>query len=119
MEKLGVSKLQAGILLAVAFANQTKEAFADGFKASDLFGYIDEAMQVQGILASAKEMKAELDDMDMSERQQIMDAVAKELKVDSEKVTGVVLAALDFVAATYHLVNELRTVASYSTSNNG
>lgn len=106
---LGVEKLKTGVLLVVAFFNQAKEAAKDGFKAQDLFLFIDEAMQVQGVLQSAAEMKAELDDMDTAERQSIMDAVRENLNVEDAKAEAIVLAAFDWLAATY---NTLRTVAS-------
>ncbi len=104
---LGIEKLKAGILLAVAFANQAHEAAADGFKPADIFSFIDEAMQVQGVLASADEMKAELNDLDLNERGEIIAAVAEKLDVGNEKAEAVTLAGLDWLAATQNLIKNI------------
>ncbi len=107
MGKLGVEKLQAAILLAVAFFNQGKQSSEDGVQASDIFAFIDEAMQIQGVLATGAEIKAELDDLDMTERQGIIDAVGKNLDIASEKAEQVVLDAIDWVAASYKMARNL------------
>jgi hypothetical protein len=99
----GIQNLQAAILLAVAFANQIHESASDGFKPADLFDFIDEAMQIQGVVASKDEIVAELNDLSLEERGQIIDAVAQKLNVGNDKAEGVVADAIDWLAASYKL----------------
>lgn len=99
----GITNLKSAILLAVAFANETHKAAQDGFKASDLFGYIDEVMQVQAVVEAKDAILAELADLDLSERAEIMAAVAAELNVGNDKAEAIVTDAIDWLAATYKL----------------
>lgn len=101
--QLGIEKLKAAILLAVAFANQAHESFKDGFKAQDLFDFVDELMQVQGVLQTKDEVLAELNDLSLEERGQIIAAVAERLNVGNDVAEGIVADAIDWLAASYKL----------------
>lgn len=99
----GITHLQAAVLLIVAFANQTHEAAQDGFKPSDLFGYIDEVMQVQDVVKTKAEIIEELNDLTLEERGQLIAAVAEKLEVGSDRAEAIVIDALDALAAIYKL----------------
>jgi NifB/MoaA-like Fe-S oxidoreductase len=104
---LGITKLKAGILLLVAFFNQGKEAAEDGVQTMDLFSFIDEAAQIPGVIASKDEILAELNDLDHSEKQEILDAVAEKLNVENEKAEKIVIAAIDALYGNYALVKAI------------
>src|SRR6187402_1763224 len=104
----GITNLQAAVLLAVAFANEAHKAAADGFKPQDLFGFIDEVMQVQGVIATKAEILAEMNDLDLTERGEIITAVAEKLDVGNDKAEAIVADAIDWLAATYAMIANLK-----------
>lgn len=104
---LGTDKLKVAVKLGVALFNQAKESTADGFQVMDIFSFVDELAQLPEVIKSAADMKAELDDLDMAERQEILNIVKESLNVDDEKAEAVVIAALDLVFALYNGVTLL------------
>lgn len=109
---LGITKLQAFVLLGVALFNQGKEATADGIQISDLFAFVDELIEVQAVSKTLAEVKAELNDLDPAERQQLIEAVKEKLNVENQKAENLVGHALDLLAVIYAGITELRSVAS-------
>ena len=108
---LGTDKLKVAVKLGVALFNQAKTSTEDGFQVMDIFGFVDELSQLPEVIKSAADMKAELNDLDMNERQEILDLVKAELKVENEKAEEIVVAALDLVFAIYNGVQILGKAA--------
>lgn len=104
---LGTEKLKSAVKLGVALFNQAKTSTADGFQVMDVFSFVDELSQLPEVIKSASEMKAELNDLDMAERQEILELVKGSLDVTDEKAQEIVTAALDLVFAIYHGVTLL------------
>lgn len=102
---LGTENLTNAVMLGVKFRKQYHESFADGFQVIDLFSFVDEASEMPNIIKSAPLMKAELNDLDLTERGKIIETVKAELD-DDEDVEEVVGNAIDWVAATYKLVSK-------------
>lgn len=108
---LGTEKLKVAVKLGVALFNQAKASTEDGFQVMDIFGFVDELSQLPEVIKSAADMKAELNDLDMNERQEILDLVKSELKVENERAEEIVVAALDLVFAIYNGVQILGKAA--------
>ena len=104
---LGIEKIKTAVKFAVAFKNQAKESLADGFQTMDLFGFVDELSQLPEVIKSASEMKAELNDLDLSERKELADFVKNELKVEDPNIEQVIVDSMDWVFATYKLVGDV------------
>jgi hypothetical protein len=104
---LGIEKLKATILLFVAVFNQAKEAAADGVQTMDLFSFIDELAQLPEAINNRDQVLAELNDLSVDERQEIIDAVKEKLNVTDEKAGEIVLNAIDTAAASYKLVRSI------------
>jgi len=117
-EKLGTENLERGVLLAVDFANKIDEATDDGFQPVDLLAIAGPAMQVQGVLKTGPEMKAELDDFSMEERTGMKTKIKDQLQVGDAKeelVDDVVSDAADWLAASYKLQKSIRALRSVAS----
>ena len=99
--------MKATILLFVAFFNQAKESAADGFQPLDAFSFIDELAQLPEVIASKDQVLAELNDLSVDERQEIIEAVKQKLNVTDEKAQEIVANAIDTAAATFKLVRSI------------
>jgi chaperonin GroEL (HSP60 family) len=104
---MGIDKLKAAVLLVVAFVNQGKDAFADGFQTMDLFKFLDEAMQVGEVAKTAKEVLAEIKDMDAAERAELVAAV-KEALQETKEVESVVEHAINSIGELYLLYTSIQ-----------
>jgi hypothetical protein len=98
---LGTDKLKVAVKLGVALFNQAKESTADGFQVMDVFSFVDELAQLPEVIKSAEDMRAELNDLDMAERQEILALVKEQLNVTDERAEEIVVTALDLVFALY------------------
>lgn len=113
MSKIGTTKLTAGVMLAVALFNQTKETLEDGsFQPMEAFKFIDELTQLPEVIQSASEMRDEINDLDHAEREELEAKVAKSLNIAREDVAEVVTDAIDWIFGSYKLVSSLRSVVS-------
>lgn len=101
---MGIENLKKPLGLAAAFKNQTTEALADGFQTMDIFGYIDELSQLPSVIASAEDMKAELNDLSLEERNELQAYVLSLNVVADENLEAFIADALDWCFATYKLV---------------
>lgn len=108
---LGTEKLKVAVKLGVALFNQAKESTKDGFQVMDVFSFVDELSQLPEVIKSAAEMKAEMNDLDMAERQEILELVKGSLDVTDEKAQEIVTAALDLIFAIYKGVTILGKAA--------
>lgn len=104
---LGIDKLKAAVLLLVAFFNQGKESAADGVQPLDAFSFIDELAQLPEVIASKDQVMAELNDLSIDERQEIIAAVMDKLNVTEEKAQEIVANAIDAAAANFKLVRSI------------
>ncbi len=104
---MGIEKLKSAVLLAVAFFNEGKDAFKDGVQPRDLFGFLDEAMQVGEVTKTAKEIVEEIKDLTVEERAELIAAV-KEALNESEKAESIVEHAINTIGSAYMLINAVR-----------
>lgn len=105
---MGNQKLKTAVLLGVALIMQGFESTKDGFQVMDIFGFVDELSQLPEVIKSGAEMKAELDDLDLVERQDIYDAVKEKWNLDNERAENLAIAGLDIVFSIYNGVKVAR-----------
>ena len=105
-EKLGIEKIKKGLALGIAFKNQTEEALKDGFQTMDIFGYVDELSQLPEAIKSAPEMLNEVNDLSLTEREEIRTYLINELNVAAEEVEETIVDVIDWLFATYKLIKK-------------
>lgn len=98
---LGTENLERGIMLGVDFFNQTAEALEGGFQTIEIFKFIDELTRLPEVIKTKQEMIDELNDMDSTERQNIIQKIKDKLNVTPEDAEVKALAVIDWLFATY------------------
>lgn len=106
-EKLGKDRLQKVVILLVLFFNQAKAVAPGGVQPIEVFQFIDELSQIPETFKNPAEIKAQLDDLDPAETEEIIAEVMKTINVSAEKAKRVVAKALRAASADYDLVTEL------------
>ena len=103
----GIENIKRAVKLAAAFKNQTTTALADGFQTMDIFGFIDELSQLPEVIASADQLKEELNDLSLEERKELNELVLSLDVVAEEGTEQFIADALDWAFATYKVVTSI------------
>lgn len=110
MEKLGIEKLSEAIVATISLGEKIEKKLDDG-KLS-----IMEAVQVAvgsfasvvSVAKSAKDIKAEIEDLDGAEKIALVELIEKELDLENEKLEAAIEAAVDFLLTIDVLVNSVK-----------
>lgn len=102
--------LLAATLLAADFVNQGVKSFSDGVQGRDLFDFLDEGLQVNGIVAEAGHIKEELAGMTPEYRKEIVDGVRERLNLgdDAEEVTENLMYTVAYGYASVKAIQKIR-----------
>jgi len=96
MEKLGIDKVKLALALGFSLGEQIEKAMEDGkFNLSDLPGFIDEFMQIQGVVESGKDVLAQALDLDAAERAEINTWAQAEFNIANDELEAKIESALD------------------------
>ena len=106
--KLGIENLKKGIKFMLDLAKQIETSGKDGWKWSDCFAFIPELLLIPGIAKSGKDMLAELNDLDPSERADLDAFVQAEFNISSLKVESVVESAFDTALSIVNLIEKIK-----------
>lgn len=104
MEKFGTEAIKKGLALAFAIGKQTEVAYEDKkFTLGDIPGYLDELMQLPGVIQAGPEILDEALDISAEERTEL-DAWAKQnFDIANDDVEEKVDAGLDWIISTLML----------------
>ena len=109
---LGIEKLKEAALAVVNFGEKVENALADG-KLSFIEGItiaIGSAPDAFGLIQDGKEIKAEFQDLDDSEREELCDYVASELDLNADGVEEVAEKGFDLLVAFEALVGSIKAL---------
>jgi hypothetical protein len=107
---LGIENLKKAVKFAIDLGEQFATSLADGFQWTDSFSFVDELIQVPGLLKSGKDVVAELKDLDATERQELYDYIKEEFDIADDKVEDVVEQALATAVSVLLLVDKVKAL---------
>lgn len=94
-----IDNVKKVIDLGVDIKNQYEEAVSDGkFNASDLFGFLDELLRLQGVIESAPAAWEELKSSSHPDRSELEEYV-KSKDIAADDVESVITASFDLAIA--------------------
>lgn len=99
---IGIEKIKAAVDLAIRFYKQTAKVLEDGtVKPLELLEFVDEVSEIGTVVESGEQLLAELNDMDLNERNELMEMARTELNMSDEKIENIIVASLDLALAGY------------------
>lgn len=96
METLGIENLKKAVKFAIDLGEQFAESAKDGFTWKDSFSFIDELLQVPGLLSRSKDIVAELKDLSEVEKEELVAWAKDELDLEDDALEAKVEGALEF-----------------------
>lgn len=109
MEKIGIENLKKAVKLGCDLANQGIEVMEDGkFKPLETIQFVDEALQIPGVINSLKDIAAEGGDIDSAERVELVAYAKDSLKIPGPHADAIVDASLDFAGSFLALVEKIK-----------
>lgn len=106
---LGIENLKKAIKLGIDIGEQFEVALRDGkFKLAESFGFFDELIQIPGIIKDGKVVIAELNDLDIIEKDSLILFVQQEFDIENDKAEAEIEAALKTVMGILELINLIR-----------
>lgn len=104
-QKFGIENLKKMIGFSLSFTQELSQALADGkFRWLEAFGFIDELLQIEGIVTSWPDIKAELKELNATEREELNAYVTANFKVENISVEDAVKNSLAFVVSAVSLI---------------
>jgi hypothetical protein len=92
---LGISNLKTLVKFSCDFTKQIATALSDGkFQWLEALGFIDEIMQIPGVVKTWPEIKLEVADLTAEERQELHAYVVTEFDIPNDRVEGFIEYAL-------------------------
>lgn len=105
---VGIENLKKSIKFGIDLATQIEESGKDGFTWKDSFSFLDELLQVPGLIANGNAIKDEFKDLDAVEKQDLVDYFSVEFDLDNDKTEAIVEAALDLVLQVLTLLTLIK-----------
>lgn len=111
MEKIGIENLKVVLKAAADFGEQTAAVLEDGkIKTTELFNYIDELMQIPGVIKAVPNLKAEFKDLDENEQAELVSYVELELDLPNDQVEGFIEDAFEWTLRLLAIVDRFKAI---------
>jgi hypothetical protein len=109
----GIENLKKLAHLGLGLGMQISTAFEDGkFTWKDAFGFVDELMEVPGVLKNWNAIKDELEDLDAAEREELHAYIIQEFDIPNDRIEHVVEFALGVGINAVGLVDLVKSLKS-------
>jgi len=103
----GITNIKAMIAVALGFSRELMNTFQDGkFQMSELFNFIDDFAKIPEVVKSWPAIKKEFNDLDNTERQELLKYFAAEFDIPNDKIEAFVEAALQNAISLVSLVEQ-------------
>lgn len=103
----GIENVKKLVKFSCDLTKQISEALADGkFVWSEAFGFVNEVMQIPGVVKSFPDIKNELSELTPEERQELNDYFAAEFDIANDKIEAFIEHALSLAISLVALVEE-------------
>lgn len=109
MGKFGIENLKKAAKFGIELGEQLSSVLEDGkLKAVEMLSFIDELMQLPGVVNAAADIKQELIDLDSAERAELSDYIKSEFDISNEKIESAIESGLDVISAVIILIDVLK-----------
>ena len=109
MGKFGIENLKKAAKFGIELGEQLSSVLEDGkLKAVEILSFIDELMQLPGVVNAAADIKQELIDLDSAERAELSDYIKSEFDISNEKIESAIESGLDVISAVIILIDVLK-----------
>lgn len=112
---LGIENLKKAVILGVDLGNQAAISGADGWGWLDSFSFLDELIQIPGVIAKGDEIVAELKDLDEAETAELHQLVKDRLDIPNDHTEKIVEDALLLVLTLVRMVYTIRAAKAANT----
>jgi len=106
----GIDNLKKFVKFACDFTNQATDSLADGWQWLDATSFFDEMLQIPGIVKALPDIKQELADLTLEERDELYAYLKQEFDLPNEKLEGFVEDSIAFVLAALSLVEKWKAL---------
>jgi hypothetical protein len=106
----GVENLKKAVGFGLNLTEQIEKAGRDGFTWTDFLGFIDEILQIPGIIANGDEIGRELKDLTEAEKEELISYAVAEFDIPNDKVEAIVEDALKLAFTVVAMVVKWRTI---------
>lgn len=107
---VGIEKLKVAIKWGLDLSEQIAEASKDGISWTDMFGFLDDAVAIPGLVKSWPDISLELHDLTEIERLELHAYVSSEFDIPHEKMEIFIENALLQVVSLVTLVEEFKAL---------
>lgn len=109
MGQFGIENLKKAAKLGIELGEQTSEVLEDGkLKALEMLSFIDELMQLPGIVNSAADIKNEVLELDAEDRASLNAYIQAEFDIPNEKLESIIEAGLDVIISLFILADHFK-----------
>lgn len=110
-QNFGVENLKKLIKFSCDFTEQITEALSDGkFSWVESFGFVDEVMQIPGVVKSFPAIKQELGELSNEERQELYDYLKEEFDIPNDRLEVFIENSLSLAIAAVALVEQWKAI---------
>lgn len=111
MEKFGTANIKKVVKFACDFMKQTAYALEDGkFQWTEGLSFIDELVQIPGVIKAFPELRKEIADLSLEERKELHDYIMEEFDIPNDAVETVIENSLDFAMAAATLYEQWKAL---------
>lgn len=105
----GIENLKKIVLFALGLTAQIAKAMEDGkFAWTESFGFVDELIQIPGVVKSFPAVKQEVADLDEAERKELYDFIVANFDLPNDKLEATIEHSLAFTIAAAALYEQWR-----------
>lgn len=109
MGKFGIENLKKAAKFGIELGEQTSEVLEDGkLKALEMLSFIDELMQLPGVVNAAADIKNEVMELDEADRAELNAYIQAEFDIPNDKLESMIEAGLNVVISLFILADHFK-----------
>lgn len=107
---MNIENLKKLLRFTLSFTQQLSESLKDGLQWKDVLSFLDEAMQVPGLVRSWEDVKSELLNLDLAERDALNRWIKETYDIPDDKLEAVTESALMAAISLVSLYSEFKAI---------
>lgn len=109
MGKFGIENLKKAAKFGIDLGEQLSSVLEDGkLKTIEMLSFLDELMQLPGVVNAAADIKNEVLELDEADRAELLDYVKSEFDIPNDRLEAMVEAGLSTVASLMILIDTFK-----------
>lgn len=109
-QTFGIDNLKKVIKFACDFTNQAVKSLEDGWQWLDAASFLDEMMQVPGVVKALPAVKQELADLSETEKTELHAYLVAEFDIPNDKLEGFIEDAVAFSLSAIGLFEKFKAI---------